>query len=146
MSSSIFFLLNELLTFCAVLFLCRKTSDSVEALTAIRKQEEGNFMCIISECNLMSHSMQQQYGDTNPLISQSYCSHNLPATSIKSTLKVCLTILHFLDYYNSRNILFVMKGSFFDNDEIDFLSFSAPTFFCLWGISCCKTLISYYCD
>jgi hypothetical protein len=75
----------------------------------------------------MSHSMQQKYGDTNPLISESYCSYNLPETSIKSTLKVSLTILHFLDICNSRDILFIMKG-FSDNDEIDFPSFSVTTF------------------
>ena len=80
----------------------------------------------------MSYSMHRKYGDTNPLISESYCSYNLLETSIKSTLKVCVTILHFLDYYNSRDTLFVMKG-FSDNDEIDSPSFYVPTFSPLCG-------------
>lgn len=110
-------------------FLCRKTPDSIRGLTAIRKEKERNFLCIISDCDVMSYSTQQKYGDTNPLISESYCSYNLPETSIKSPSKLRLTIPHFLDYYNSTDILFVMKGIFFliMTKSIS-LFFSLPTF------------------
>jgi len=81
------------------------TPDSIRGLTAIRKLEKGNFLCIISDYDVISYSTQQKYGDTNPLIYESYCSYNLPETSIKTPLKLRLTIVQFLDYCNSTDIL-----------------------------------------